>query len=139
MELEADIEKMFPNIDQPGGTTHQNPSLEIIENETFDEEESFVFQSIVFDNESKKLIIEKSDVKNKKGKSRSEVNLRNMRPSQISRIHRETDDALDDSIGGLEAENTKLKERIKELEETLMPLPLLAIPLEIVGPTTPHC
>jgi hypothetical protein len=34
--------------------THQNPSLEMIENETFGEEESFVFQSIVFDNESKK-------------------------------------------------------------------------------------
>jgi hypothetical protein len=43
MELEADIEKMFPNIDQPGGMTHHNPSLEIVENETFNEEESFVF------------------------------------------------------------------------------------------------
>jgi hypothetical protein len=49
MELEADIEKMFPNIYQPGGTTHQNQLLEIVENEIFDEEESFVFQSIVFD------------------------------------------------------------------------------------------
>jgi hypothetical protein len=44
---------------------------------------------------------------------------------------------LDDSIGGLEAENTKLKERIKELEETLMPLPLLSSPLAIIGPTMP--
>jgi hypothetical protein len=131
MELEVDIEKMFPSIDQLGGTAHQNPSLEIIENETFDEEDSFLFQSIVFDNESKKLFIDKSDVKNKKGKSCSEVNLRNMSPSHISRIHRATDDALDDSIGGLEAENTNLKERIKELEETLTPLPLLSIPLEI--------
>jgi hypothetical protein len=43
MELEADVEKMFPNIDQPRGTAHQNLLLEIIENETFDEEESFVF------------------------------------------------------------------------------------------------
>jgi hypothetical protein len=49
MELEVDIEKMFSNINQPRSTAHQNLSLEIIENETFDEEESFVVQSIVFD------------------------------------------------------------------------------------------
>jgi hypothetical protein len=75
-------------------------------------------------------------VKTKKGKSHSKVNLRNMRPSQISKIHKETRDALDGSIGGLEVENIKLKERIKELEETLMPLPLLSSPLAIVRPTT---
>jgi hypothetical protein len=60
-----------------------------------------------------------------------------MRPSHISRIHRETGDALDDSIGGPEAKNTKLKERIKGLEDTLMPLRLLSSPLTIVGPTIP--
>jgi hypothetical protein len=43
MELEADIEKMFPNIDQLGEEAHHNPSLEIVENEIFDEDESFVF------------------------------------------------------------------------------------------------
>jgi hypothetical protein len=132
MELKANIENMFPNIDQPGGMTHHNQSLEIIKNEIFDEEESFVFQSVVFDSEYKKLTIEKSDEKNTKGKSHSEVNLKNMWSSQVSRIHGATNDALDNSIGSLEAENTKLKEMIKELEETLMPLPLLSIPLEIV-------
>jgi hypothetical protein len=71
MELEIDIEKVFPNTDQPKNTTHQNPLMEIIESETFDEEESLVFQSVVFDRESKILIIEKRDVKDKKGKSRS--------------------------------------------------------------------
>jgi hypothetical protein len=136
MELEADIEKMFPAIDQPGNMTHQNSSLEIVVNETFNEEESFAFQNAVFDKESKKLVIEKGDLKNKKGKSHSEVDLNDMWPSQIYKIHRETGDSLDDSIGGLEAENTKLKERIKELEDALMPLPLLASPLSIVKPTT---
>jgi hypothetical protein len=71
MELEADIEKIFLTIDQRGNMAHQNSSLEIIENETFSEEESFTFQSVVFDKESKKSIIEKGDIKNKKGKSRS--------------------------------------------------------------------
>jgi hypothetical protein len=43
MELKEDIDKMFPNINQLGWTTHQSPSLEIIENDTFDDEESFTF------------------------------------------------------------------------------------------------
>jgi hypothetical protein len=30
MELEADIEKMFPTIDQPGNMAQQNSSLEIV-------------------------------------------------------------------------------------------------------------
>jgi hypothetical protein len=95
------------------------------------------FRALFFYSESKKLIIEKRDVKNKKGKSRSEINLRNMHPSQISQIHRATGDALDNSISGLETENVMLKERIKELEGTLMPLPLFATPLAMIGPTTP--
>jgi hypothetical protein len=76
MELKIDIEKVFPNIDHLENTDHQNPRMEIIETETFDEQESFAFQSIVFNGNSKKLIIEKRDVTNKKGKSRSEINLR---------------------------------------------------------------
>jgi hypothetical protein len=40
---------------------------------------------------------------------------------------------LEDSIGGLEVENIKLK----EMEEPLMPLPLLASSLAILRPTTP--
>jgi len=93
-------------------------------------------KSVVFDKESKKIIIEKSDVNNKKGKSRSEVDLRYMRPSRISRIHRATEDDLVDYICGLEVENMKLKERINKLEENLIPLPLLSSPLKIVRPTT---
>jgi hypothetical protein len=137
MELEVDIEKIFPAMEQPENMAQQNYLLEFVANETFSEEESFTFQSVVFYKESKKLIVERSDQKNKKGKSRSEVNLKDMRPSQISKIHRETGDALDDSIDGLEAENAKLKERIKELENALMPLPILESPLSMVKPTTP--
>ena len=84
MELEIDIDKVYPNNEYLEKTSPQNPLMEIIGTETFDEEESFSFQSVVFDNKSKIFIIEKRDVKNKKGKSHSEINLRNMQPSQIS-------------------------------------------------------
>jgi hypothetical protein len=60
-----------------------------------------------------------------------------MRSSQISKIHRGIKDALDDSIDGMEVENTKLKEWIRELENVLMPFPILASPLSMVKPTTP--
>jgi hypothetical protein len=137
MKLEVDIEKIFPEMEQPKNMAQQNPLLEIIANETFSEEESFTFQSVVFYKESKRLIVERSDQRNKKGKSRSEVDLKDMRPSQIYKVHRETGDALDDSINDMEAENVKLKERIRELENALMPLPILESPLSMVKPTTP--
>jgi hypothetical protein len=60
-----------------------------------------------------------------------------MRPSYISRIHRETGDSMYDSIGGVEMKNMKLKERIEELKYALMPLPLLSSPLKIAKHTTP--
>jgi hypothetical protein len=115
MELEVDIEKIFPTIEQPKNMVQQNSLLEVVPNETFSEEESFTFQSVVFDKESKKLIVERSDQKNKNGKSRSKVNLKDMQPSQISKIHRATEDVFEYSIDGLEDGNAKLKERIREL------------------------
>jgi hypothetical protein len=57
--------------------------------------------------------------------------------SQICRPHIVIGDALDDSIGGIEAENARLKDRVKELEEALIPMPLLANPLEISMLATP--
>lgn len=137
MELEADIEKIFHAIEQEEHVTQKDSVLEVIVNETFSEEESFTFQSVVFDRESKKLIMERMDQKNKKGKARSEVDLRFMRLSQISKIHKVTGDALDDSIDGLEVENTNLKEKIKELETASTPFPILVSPLTMMKPTTP--
>jgi hypothetical protein len=60
-----------------------------------------------------------------------------MRPSQISLFHQEIGDALDNFIGVVEAGNTKLKESVKELEESLIPLPVFASPLAMIEPTTP--
>jgi len=43
MELEISIEKVFPDNDQLERTSPQNPQMEIIGTETFNEEESFTF------------------------------------------------------------------------------------------------
>jgi hypothetical protein len=111
--------------------------MDISDTENFDEDESFVFQSVVFDSQSKKLIIEQNDVKNKKGKYRSEVDLGNMQSSKICQLHNVSGDALHDSIGGIEAENARLKDWVKELEEAFIPMPLLVNPLAIAMPATP--
>ena len=66
MELEADNEKIFHVIEQPKIVTQKNVLLEVVANEIFREEESFTFQSVMFDKESKKLIVERGDQKNEK-------------------------------------------------------------------------
>jgi hypothetical protein len=83
------------------------------------------------------MIVEIIGQKNKKGKALSWVELKYMRPSQISKIHREIGDTLDVSIDGIEAENSKLKEKNKELETSLMPLTILESPLTMIKPNTP--
>ena len=57
MELETDLENVFPNVDHPRDAIHHNTLMEITEIDIFDEDESFVFQSIVFYSESKKIFI----------------------------------------------------------------------------------
>jgi hypothetical protein len=44
-------------------------AMEITKIDIFDEDESFIFQSVVFDSQSKNMVIEKRDVTNRKGKS----------------------------------------------------------------------
>jgi hypothetical protein len=74
------------------------------------------------------MVIEKRDVTNKKGKSRTKIDFRKMRSSQISLFHRITDDSLDDYIGGIEAENAILKDLVKEFEEvSLLPESFLVL------------
>jgi hypothetical protein len=53
MDLGVYIEKIFHAMEQPKNMAQQNSLLEVFVNETFSEEESFTFQSVVFDKESK--------------------------------------------------------------------------------------
>jgi hypothetical protein len=78
MELQVDIEKIFPAMEQQENMAQQNSLLEVVANETFSEEESFNFQTDLFDKEPKNLIIEIGDQNNKKGKSHSDVDMKDM-------------------------------------------------------------
>ena len=61
MELEPDLDNVLSYLDQPGDAIHHSHPMDISDTENFDEDESFVFQSVVFDSQSKKLIIEKKE------------------------------------------------------------------------------
>jgi hypothetical protein len=52
--------------------------MEMVDTLIFYEDESFVFQNVVFQSESKKLIIEKKDVNNNQRIHHSELHLANM-------------------------------------------------------------
>jgi hypothetical protein len=105
-------------------------TMEIAKTDIFFEDESFIFESVVFDSQSKNMFIEKRDVTNRKGKSCMEINFRKMHPSQISLFHHVTSDALDDSIGGIEEKNSKLNDRVNEFEEAFIATPDFSSPLE---------
>ena len=65
-------------MEQPENVIQQNYLLEVVANETFSEDESFTFQSVVFYKEYKKFIVEISVQKNKKGKAHLEFDLKDM-------------------------------------------------------------
>jgi hypothetical protein len=72
--------------------------------------------------------------KDKKGNSWSTIATKNMFPSKLSSIHRITWYALGVSIVNMKEENLRLKERVKELEATLMPPPILATLVVMIQP-----
>jgi len=64
-----------------------------------------------------------------------EIDFHGAAPSKIVQFHEETREALKEFVGNIEKENLILKEKIKELEETLIPIPLFDKPLNMVQPT----
>jgi hypothetical protein len=59
MEVGIDLDAMFPFLDQPQDDIHHSHPMDISVTQNFDEDESFVFQSAVFDSRNKRLIFEK--------------------------------------------------------------------------------
>jgi hypothetical protein len=100
----------------------------------FKKKNSFFVHNSLFDKKSRKLIFEITPSKNKKDKTCSTLNFSKMLPSGIGKIHKVTTYSLDVSIEYTEAENARLKERIQELEFTLMPPPILATHVATIQP-----
>jgi hypothetical protein len=59
MEIDTDLDAMFPFFDQPKDAIHHSHPMDISIAQNFDEDESFMFQSAVFDSQNKKLIFQK--------------------------------------------------------------------------------
>jgi hypothetical protein len=59
MEIDIDLDAMFPFFDQPEDAIHHSHPMDISVAQNFDEDESFLFQSTVSDSRIKKLIFQK--------------------------------------------------------------------------------
>jgi len=70
------------------------------------EEESVTFHHATFNKESKKLLIEKINLKNKKvvEKWNSKIDLQGLTPSKSMQFHKTTGEALNSSIDEIEKE-----------------------------------
>jgi hypothetical protein len=67
-------------------------------------------------------------------KWKMEIYFHGVAPSKIVHFHEATKEALKESICNIEKENFILKEKIKELETTLIPKPLFVEPLTTIQP-----
>jgi hypothetical protein len=90
----------------------------------------------LFDKGSKKLVFKKINARNKKvqGRTSSTLDLNGVPPSRIVQIHEATCDYLNMSVRDMESENATLKYMIRELEISLMLMPIFAIPITTMQP-----
>ena len=95
------------------------------------EEESITLHKATYNHETKKLLLEKTNTKNKKSPERWKylIDLYGVSPSKIADFHGATGDALKQSIDKMERDNLELNKRVKELEFSFVPSPLFTKPL----------
>jgi hypothetical protein len=98
------------------------------------EEESITLHHATFNKNSKKLQVDKVNLKNKKvvEKWNSKIDIEGVKPSKVFELHRATWDALKYSIDKQEKENFILKKRINKLEDALFPKPLFVEPISAI-------
>jgi hypothetical protein len=134
MDLDVDIENItFPDEEEPVREDVQHFSTLMVQDEIFYYEDTFDVQNSSFEIYSNKLVFERT-TKIKSGNLWSTIDTQNMFSSILSYIHEVRGDAMYFSIANMEGEYALLKEKIKELEETLMPPPLMASLVAMIRP-----
>jgi hypothetical protein len=100
------------------------------------EEEFSTLQHATYNRETKKLLLEKNNTKNKKSSEqwKYSIDLDGLSPSKIVGFHRAIGDELRKSIQKMERENLELKKKVKELEVYLVIGPLFLEPLGSIQP-----
>ena len=98
------------------------------------EDELLILHHASYQKDSRKISLQRISIKGKQAidKCGSEIEIKNMNPSDIMELHWEIGEALAHTVDDQERENAKLKKRIVELEASLSPRPLFVEPLAIV-------
>jgi hypothetical protein len=100
------------------------------------EEDSLTLHHSTFNKNSIKLVIEKVNSKNNKiqEKWNSKFDFQGVPPYKVMEFHEATRENLKFSIGDIENENVFLKDRVRELENSLIPPPLFVSPIAAIQP-----
>jgi hypothetical protein len=87
-----------------------------------------------FNKNSRKLVLEKVNAKNKniQEKCNSKFDFKGVLPSKVVEFHDAIGETLKISIGDIENENAILKDRVRELENALVPPPLFSSPIATI-------
>jgi hypothetical protein len=87
-----------------------------------------------YNKNSKKFLIQKVNMKNKKAyeKWKLEIDFQGVKPLKFMEFHEETNETSKYSIYEIKKENPILKEKVKELENTMLPRPLFANPIAAI-------
>jgi hypothetical protein len=100
------------------------------------EEEPATLHHVAYNRETKKLLLEKFNMKDKKSSKRWKysIELDGVAPSKIVDFHGATGDTLRQSIDKMERDNLELKKRVKDLEVAFVLAPLFPEPLSSMKP-----
>lgn len=104
------------------------------------QDDSITMHHSNYQKDTRKLLLQRIYGKGKQVTKKwgSKIEIKNENPSDAMELHRETDEALAHTVDDQEMENSRLKQRIVELEASLNPHPLFSNPLQLSNQFKSH-